>query len=106
GHVEENAVALRAQQQRDVLVGTVAAHAKRIDGPGRECLATPVEGAKMLAQPKERLIGLEANRQPAQPASVPGREVVIAAATGHARGLRWLTVGLKPDEALFGLGEH
>jgi alpha-D-xyloside xylohydrolase len=26
--------------------------------------------------------------------------------TGHARGLRWLTVGLKPDEALFGLGEH
>ena len=26
--------------------------------------------------------------------------------TGHARGLRWLTVGLKPEEALFGLGEH
>jgi alpha-D-xyloside xylohydrolase len=26
--------------------------------------------------------------------------------TGHARGLRWLTAGLKPDEALFGLGEH
>jgi alpha-D-xyloside xylohydrolase len=26
--------------------------------------------------------------------------------TGHARGLRWLTGGLKPDEALFGLGEH
>ena len=26
--------------------------------------------------------------------------------TGHARGLRWLTTGLKPDEALFGLGEH
>jgi alpha-D-xyloside xylohydrolase len=26
--------------------------------------------------------------------------------TGHARGLRWLTAGLRPDEALFGLGEH
>ena len=26
--------------------------------------------------------------------------------TGHARGLRWLTAGLKPDEALLGLGEH
>ena len=26
--------------------------------------------------------------------------------TGHARGLRWLTARLKPDEALFGLGEH
>jgi alpha-D-xyloside xylohydrolase len=26
--------------------------------------------------------------------------------TGHARGLRWITAGLKPDEALFGLGEH
>jgi alpha-D-xyloside xylohydrolase len=26
--------------------------------------------------------------------------------TGHARGLRWLTAGLQPDEALFGLGEH
>ena len=26
--------------------------------------------------------------------------------TGHARGLRWLTVALKPAEALFGLGEH
>jgi len=26
--------------------------------------------------------------------------------TGHARGLRWLTAGLKPEEALFGLGEH
>jgi len=26
--------------------------------------------------------------------------------TGHARGLRWLTAGLKPKEALFGLGEH
>jgi alpha-D-xyloside xylohydrolase len=26
--------------------------------------------------------------------------------TGQARGLRWLTAGLKPDEALFGLGEH
>jgi len=26
--------------------------------------------------------------------------------TGHARGLRWLTVALQPDEALFGLGEH
>jgi len=26
--------------------------------------------------------------------------------TGHAHGLRWLTVGLKPEEALFGLGEH
>lgn len=26
--------------------------------------------------------------------------------TGHARGLRWLTAGLKPAEALFGLGEH
>jgi alpha-D-xyloside xylohydrolase len=26
--------------------------------------------------------------------------------TGHARGLRWLTGGLKPGEALFGLGEH
>jgi alpha-D-xyloside xylohydrolase len=26
--------------------------------------------------------------------------------TGHARGLRWLTAGLKPSEALFGLGEH
>jgi alpha-D-xyloside xylohydrolase len=26
--------------------------------------------------------------------------------TGHARGLKWLTAGLKPDEALFGLGEH
>jgi len=26
--------------------------------------------------------------------------------TGHARGLRWLTASLKPDEALFGLGEH
>ena len=26
--------------------------------------------------------------------------------TGHARGLRWLTTRLKPDEALFGLGEH
>ena len=26
--------------------------------------------------------------------------------TGHARGLRWLTSGLRADEALFGLGEH
>jgi alpha-D-xyloside xylohydrolase len=26
--------------------------------------------------------------------------------TGQARGLRWLTARLKPDEALFGLGEH
>jgi alpha-D-xyloside xylohydrolase len=26
--------------------------------------------------------------------------------TGHARGLRWITVALHPDEALFGLGEH
>ncbi|MDQ6712951.1 MAG: DUF4968 domain-containing protein [Candidatus Dormibacteraeota bacterium] len=26
--------------------------------------------------------------------------------TGQARGLRWLTAGLKPEEALFGLGEH
>jgi alpha-D-xyloside xylohydrolase len=26
--------------------------------------------------------------------------------TGHARGLRWLTARLKPQEALFGLGEH
>ncbi|TMD84386.1 MAG: alpha-xylosidase [Chloroflexi bacterium] len=26
--------------------------------------------------------------------------------TGHARGLRWLTAALKPQEALFGLGEH
>jgi len=26
--------------------------------------------------------------------------------TGHARGLRWLTLALQPDEALFGLGEH
>ena len=26
--------------------------------------------------------------------------------TGHARGLRWLTARLRPDEALFGLGEH
>jgi alpha-D-xyloside xylohydrolase len=26
--------------------------------------------------------------------------------TGHTRGLRWLTARLKPDEALFGLGEH
>jgi alpha-D-xyloside xylohydrolase len=26
--------------------------------------------------------------------------------TGQARGLRWLTAGLEPDEALFGLGEH
>jgi alpha-D-xyloside xylohydrolase len=26
--------------------------------------------------------------------------------TGHGRGLRWLTARLKPDEALFGLGEH
>ena len=26
--------------------------------------------------------------------------------TGHSRGLRWLTAGLTPDEALFGLGEH
>jgi alpha-D-xyloside xylohydrolase len=26
--------------------------------------------------------------------------------TGHTRGLRWLTAGLQPDEALFGLGEH
>jgi len=26
--------------------------------------------------------------------------------TGHARGLRWLTTGLSPDEALFGMGEH
>jgi alpha-D-xyloside xylohydrolase len=26
--------------------------------------------------------------------------------SGHARGLRWLTAGLKPGEALFGLGEH
>ena len=24
----------------------------------------------------------------------------------HARGLRWLTAGLRPQEALFGLGEH
>ncbi len=26
--------------------------------------------------------------------------------TGHSRGLRWLTAGLTPEEALFGLGEH
>ena len=26
--------------------------------------------------------------------------------SGHARGLRWMTVALRPDEALFGLGEH
>ena len=26
--------------------------------------------------------------------------------SGHARGLRWLTAALTPDEALFGLGEH
>ena len=26
--------------------------------------------------------------------------------TGQARGLCWLTAGLKPEEALFGLGEH
>ena len=26
--------------------------------------------------------------------------------TGHARGLRWLTAALQPEEALFGLGEH
>lgn len=26
--------------------------------------------------------------------------------SGHARGLRWLTASLTPDEALFGLGEH
>lgn len=26
--------------------------------------------------------------------------------TGHARGLRWLTAALQPDEAIFGLGEH
>lgn len=26
--------------------------------------------------------------------------------TGHARGLRWLTAALRPQEALFGLGEH
>ena len=26
--------------------------------------------------------------------------------SGHARGLRWLTAALRPDEALFGLGEH
>jgi alpha-D-xyloside xylohydrolase len=26
--------------------------------------------------------------------------------TGHAPGLRWLTARLKPEEALFGLGEH
>ena len=26
--------------------------------------------------------------------------------SGHARGLRWLTARLRPDEALFGLGEH
>jgi alpha-D-xyloside xylohydrolase len=26
--------------------------------------------------------------------------------TGHARGLRWLTAALRPEEALFGLGEH
>src|SRR5439155_1517326 len=73
GHVEEDAVALRAEQQRDVLVRTVAADAKRIDGPGRERLAASVEGAKMLAQPEERLLGPEPGRQPAQAASVPGR---------------------------------
>src|SRR5205823_5139721 len=79
-HVEEDAIALRAQQQRNVLVSTVAADAKRIDGPGRECLAAAVEGAKMLAQPEERLLGPEPGRQPAQAASVPGREMVVAAA--------------------------
>jgi alpha-D-xyloside xylohydrolase len=26
--------------------------------------------------------------------------------SGHARGLRWMSVRLRPDEALFGLGEH
>jgi alpha-D-xyloside xylohydrolase len=26
--------------------------------------------------------------------------------SGHSRGLRWLTAGLRPGEALFGLGEH
>jgi alpha-D-xyloside xylohydrolase len=26
--------------------------------------------------------------------------------SGHASGLRWLTAGLRPEEALFGLGEH
>ena len=26
--------------------------------------------------------------------------------TGHAPGLRWLTASLRPEEALFGLGEH
>jgi alpha-D-xyloside xylohydrolase len=26
--------------------------------------------------------------------------------TGHARGLRWVTAALRPEEAFFGLGEH
>src|SRR5207248_10891207 len=79
-HVDEDTVALRARQQRNVLVGTVTADPKRIDRPGCECLAAPVQRAEMLARPEERLVGLEPGRQPAQAASVPGREVVIGAA--------------------------
>jgi hypothetical protein len=80
GHVEEDAIARRAQQERDVLVSAVTADAEGVDRPGRKRLAATVEGTKMLAQAEERLIRFEPGGQPAQPAGMTGRKMVEAAA--------------------------
>src|SRR5213592_333988 len=75
-HIEEDGVAFRAQQERDVFVGTIAAHAKGIDRPGGERLAATVQRAKVFTKSEQRLARLERGGQPAQAASVPAGKVV------------------------------
>ena len=78
-HIEEDPITQRAQQERHVLVGPVAAYAKSIDRPGGKRLAPPVERAKMLTQSEQRFLGPQRRRQPVQASCITGREVVIGA---------------------------
>ena len=80
GHVEEDGVAFRAQQERDVFVGTIAAHAKGINRPRRKRLAATVQRAEVFTESEQRLLRLERGGDPAQAGSMPAGEMVICAA--------------------------
>jgi hypothetical protein len=79
-HIEKDPIAFGADQQRDVLVGAVAADAEGVDGPRRKRLAATIECPKVLAETKERLFRFEPDGQPTQATRVAGRKVVKAAA--------------------------
>ena len=61
--IEEKSIPTRTDEERDILVGSLACRSKRILSPGDDFLTDLVNGRELLTKPEQMFIGLKVERE-------------------------------------------